>query len=198
MIIYNKNGVVFLDTVVDDSSFLYNEICGSEYVRLDFSLTEYDEIPLGAYIIHRDVQYTLHEAPTIEMVSEEEYKITAIFEAPAKQLELYSLRNHVDKRVDFMLTAKPAEHVGMVLEALRVRDKAWTLGNCIDAAEKTITYSYVSCMEALQMIADAFDTEWEIIDHTINLGKVEHLKDAPLRLSYGKDLDLTPVLVAPI
>lgn len=192
MIIYNKNGVVFLDTVVDDSSFLYNEICGSEYVRLDFSLTEYDEIPLGAYIIHRDVQYTLHEAPTIKMVSEEEYKITATFEAPAKQLELYSLRNHVDKRVDFMLTAKPAEHVGMVLEALRVRDKAWALGNCIDAAEKTITYSYVSCMEALQMIADAFDTEWEIIDHTINLGKVEHLKDAPLRLSYGKDFGLNP------
>lgn len=192
MIIYNKNGVVFLDTVVDDSSFLYNEICGSEYVRLDFSLTEYAEIPLGAYIIYRDVQYTLHEAPTIEMVSEEEYKITATFEAPAKQLEQYSLRNYVDKRVDFMLTAKPAEHVGMVLEALRVRDKAWTLGNCIDAAEKTITYSYVSCMEALQMIADAFDTEWEIIDHTINLGKVEHLKDAPLRLSYGKDFGLNP------
>ena len=192
MIIYNKYGVVFLDTVVDDSSFLYNEICGSEYVRLDFSLTKYYEIPLGAYIIHRDVQYTLHEAPTIEMVSEEEYKITATFEAPAKQLELYSLRNYVDKRVDFMLTAKPAEHVGMVLEALRVRDKAWTLGNCIDAAEKTITYSYVSCMEALQMIADAFDTEWEIIDHTINLGKVEHLKDAPLSLSYGKDFGLIP------
>lgn len=192
MIIYNKNGVVFLDTVVDDSSFLYNEICGSEYVRLDFSLTEYAEIPLGAYIIHRDVRYTLHEAPTIEMVSQEEYKITATFEAPAKQLELYSLRNHVDKRVDFMLTAKPAEHVGMVLEALRVRDKAWAIGNCIDAAEKTITYSYVSCMEALQMIADAFDTEWEIIDHTINLGKVEHLNDAPLRLSYGKDFGLNP------
>lgn len=192
MIIYNKNGVVFLDTVVDDSSFLYNEICGSEYVRLDFSLTEYAEIPLGAYIIHRDVQYTLHEAPTIEMVSQEEYKITATFEAPAKQLEQYSLRNYVDKRVDFMLTAKPAEHVGMVLEALRVRDKAWAIGNCIDAAEKTITYSYVSCMEALQMIADAFDTEWEIIDHTINLGKVEHLNDAPLRLSYGKDFGLNP------
>lgn len=192
MIIYNNNGVVFLDTDVNDSSFLYNEICGSEYVRLDFSLSEYAEIPLGSYIIYRDVQYTLHEAPTIEMVSPDEYKITATFEAPAKQLELYSLRNYVDKRVDFMLTAKPAEHVGMVLEALRVRDKAWALGNCIDAAEKTITYSYVSCMEALKMIADAFDTEWEIIDHTINLGKVEHLKDAPLSISYGKDFGLNP------
>lgn len=192
MIIYNKNGVVFLDTDVNDSSFLYNEICGSEYVRLDFSLSEYAEIPLGSYILHRDVQYTLHEAPTIEMVSPDEYKITATFEAPAKQLELYSLRNYVDKRVDFPYTAKPIEHINMVLEALRVRDKKWVAGNCIEAPEKTINYSYVTCMEALQMIADAFDTEWEIIDHTINLGKVEHLKDAPLSISYGKDFGLNP------
>ena len=36
------------------------------------------------------------------------------------------------------------------------------------------------------MIADAFETEWEVIGKTINLRKVEYFKDNPLPLSYGR------------
>ena len=66
------------------------------------------------------------------------------------------------------------------------------MGGCIEATEKTLSYSHTSCADALQMLADEFKTEWEIRGKAIYLRRVEYNKANPLRLRYGRDCGLKP------
>ena len=88
-------------------------------------------------------------------------------------------------RLKFSYTARPAEHIEMIVANLNKREAGWTVGEVIDAPEKVVTYSHNSVLDALGMIAEAYDTEWDIQGHTINLRKAEYNKEAPLVLSYG-------------
>lgn len=74
----------------------------------------------------------------------------------------------------------------LMIDNLNLHDSGWKIGTCIDAPEKTLTFSHESCMEALNRFADEYNTEFEFIGKTINFGKVERFKDNPLPLSYGK------------
>ena len=103
---------------------------------------------------------------------------------------------------DFPLTGTPKDHLDKVLASLNYRGWAihyaqafdgvvtrpitWAAGTCIDADERTINYSNASIYQALNMIAEEFDTEWYIEGTTIYLGIVRHNEDAPLELSYGQ------------
>mgnify|MGYP000173649705 FL=1 len=78
------------------------------------------------------------------------------------------------------------------MKALNRRDSGWTVGGCIEATEKTLSYSHTSCADALQMLADEFKTEWEIRGKAIYLRRVEYNKANPLRLRYGRDCGLKP------
>ena len=68
----------------------------------------------------------------------------------------------------------------------------WKVGTCIDAPEKTIEFNHTYCDEALQSVADAFETEYENNNHTISLRKVEYFKEDPLPLAYGKGNGFMP------
>ena len=69
---------------------------------------------------------------------------------------------------------------------MNMRESGWEVGECIDAVEQVISFNHAYCSDALNQIADAFDTEWEVEGKTIHLRKVEYFKDNPLALSYGK------------
>jgi hypothetical protein len=74
----------------------------------------------------------------------------------------------------------------MLVDNLNLRDTGWSAGSYIDAAEKVISYNHTYCLDALNQMADEFETEWEIDGKTISLHKVEYNKDNPLPLSYGR------------
>lgn len=185
MIIYNDRGEVLLDIVVDDESFAYSELCGDDYVKLQFSLTSYVELPVGAYIVYNGVRYTLIMPDNITKHHSRDIEYTVIFEAPQSLMGLYVVSNIVDGRVNFSLTGTPQEHLQLIVDVLNERDRGWSVGACITGAAKTITYNKINCYDALQLIAQEFDTEYETIDKSISLGKVLYHGDSPLPLSYG-------------
>lgn len=192
MRIYNTDGTAYLDIAVNDESFRYRELQGEGYVQLSFDLPTYVELPVGSYIIVDDARYTLLDAATIASEHTRSYKYTARFEASQSLLKLYCFRNAVDGRLKFPLTAKPIEHLQMLIDNLAPRDAMWSIGDCIDAAEKLINYDYLSCYDALDLIAATFETEWEVVGGVISLHKVEYHRHEPLALAYGKDKGLLP------
>lgn len=192
MKIYETNGTEYLDIAVDDSSYRYRELRGGDYVQLEFSSPTHIELPLRSYIVVDNVRYTLLQAPKIESQHSRSYAYVARFEGPQALLKLYRFRNTTDSRQKFPLTAKPIEHLQMLIDNLAPRDSMWQLGECIEASEKAISYDYLSCYDALELIAATFETEWEIVGGTISLHKVEYYRNEPLALAYGKNKGLLP------
>lgn len=192
MRIYHPYESTPIDLSVSDESYRYRELQGEDYVQLEFSCAEPIELPLMSYIYVDYVPYKLLDKPKITKVHSRNYEYVARFESPQSMLKLYRFRNTVDRRLSFPLTAKPHEHLEMLIAQLEVRDSMWRLGECIDAPAKTINYDYLTCYEALELMASIFETEWEVVDGAISLHKVEYDMDNPLALSYGKDKGLLP------
>lgn len=192
MKIYDKYGNEYLDIAVDDKSYRYRELKGEDYVQLEFASPTHVELPLRSYIVIDDMQYTLLDMPKITEQHSRNFEYVARFDAPQSMLKLYRFRNPVDGRLKFPITAKPAEHLQMLIDNLAPRNAMWQMGDCIDAPEKVISYDYLTCYDALDLIAATFDTEWEIVGGVISLHKVEYYRNEPLALAYGKDNGLLP------
>lgn len=176
---------------VDDSSYRRREIMGEDELVLNFSLAVYEEIPAGSTVTFEGDTYTLFQSCRVDKRGSRSFEYQATFNADYAYLRKYMFYNWVDKRLSFDLTARPWEHVQMIVDNLNDRlqsgDTPWRLGEgCIESAEKLISYSCNNCMEALQAVADTFETEWEVKGRTIFLRKVEYNAGSPLKLSYGR------------
>lgn len=80
----------------------------------------------------------------------------------------------------------------LLVDNLNLRDSGWTVGDCIVATEKYLSFNHEYCYDVLGRLAQEFNTEWEIDGKTIHLRKVEKFKTEPLALSYGKGNGFRP------
>lgn len=183
--IYKSDGQV-VDININDDSQRYAALCGDDYVTLKWESVDYVNIEQFSYVEIDGTRYTLLEPVAITCEHSRKYKYEARFEGARGLLRLYRFINPVDGRAKFSLTAKPHEHLQMLIDNLAPRNSAWAVGECVDGAEKVITYDYLTCREALELMAQTFDTEWEVVGNTISLRKVSYDKDTPIALSYGK------------
>ena len=186
MTIYDNKGVVLHELTVDDNSYRYSELCGDHYVRLQFSSFEYIDIPVGSYVVFNGLRYTLLDPQNVKVNNRTNYEYVAIFDAEHKKLGQWLFKNTVDGRLKFTLTAKPHEHLQMLIDNLSMRDRAWTMGECVKGDEITISYNYISCLDALRLMAEKLKTEWEVVANTVHLRKVEYNYLSPVSLAYGK------------
>lgn len=208
-----KERVVILDVTPEDSSYYYSELRGEEYYLVEFTLTEYKDIPFGSYITNENVvNYFLHESPNVTQVNGSAYRYKVRFEGYYHMLKKCVMRNNVDKRISFILTATPREHLQMILEPLQLRYDTlstypnwWKINDSSIDSEDAITISYdeLNCWEALQLLASELDVDFEFkhegaktITHadkkevcyvySVLLKKLEHNYSSPLVLEYGK------------
>ena len=206
MIIYNPNGTPLLtDTggaaahlMVGDDSYRMAELMGDDCLMLIFSLAEPVTFPLRCYTVFEGQTYYLFSSPEITKQHNRQYDYTMPMYTSAYLLHITMMRNVVtnystgvvggDLRLSFPLTAKPREHVQMIADCLNVKDSGWTVEVTADVenTEKLVAYEFVYCDDALRAVATAYDTEYEIVGKHIILGKVEHNKNTPLSMSYGK------------
>lgn len=186
MIIYSPTGATLLDVMPDDNSYRHRAIMGDNALTLYFSLAQHVEIPVGAYCEHDGERYTLMHPESLKMQHTRHFDYTLELEGEQGKMSIWKFRNPIDGRLRFSLTAKPHEHLQMLVDNLNRRDSGWTLGTCIDSPERVVNYDHAFCRDALAMMAKAFDTEYEIVGKRISLGAVEHDRANALPLSYGK------------
>nr|WP_291805985.1 cell envelope integrity protein TolA [Capnocytophaga sp.] len=175
-----------LDILPTDESYRYRSIMGEHTLTLYFSLPTYTDIPTGAWCEFQGEWYTLNQPAKIVKHNSFSFEYTVTMDSEGANLKNYKFRNPNDKTLKFPFTASPRYHIQILVDCLNMIDSGWTLGTTIEASEKLISYNHNNCLEALDMIAKAFETEYEIIGKTIHLHKVEYFKDNPLPLQYGK------------
>ena len=175
-----------IDILPTDESYRYRSIMGEHTLTLYFALPSYTDIPTGAWCEFANERYTLNQPAKIVKHNTRNFEYTLTMDSEGVNLKNYKFRNPNDKTLKFPFTASPRYHIQILVDCLNMIDSGWQVGNCIEASEKLVSYNHNNCLEALEMIAKAFETEYEIIGKTIHLHKVEYFKDNPLPLQYGK------------
>ena len=176
----------YIDVLPTDESYRYRSIMGEHTLTLYFALPSYTDIPTGAWCEFANERYTLNQPAKIVKHNTRHFEYTLTMDSEGVNLKNYKFRNPNDKTLKFPFTASPHYHIQILVDCLNMIDSGWQVGNCIEASEKLVSYNHNNCLEALEMIAKAFETEYEIIGKTIHLHKVEYFKDNPLPLQYGK------------
>lgn len=189
---YNENDT--LEVYEDDSSYRQRRLMEKETLVLKFSLTEWVDIPINAWVEYENERFFLMELPSIKKNGERNIEYTLNMVADDSALSLYKFINPIDRRVKWSMCAKPWEFIKAIIDNLNEREGAeiWHVGECVEANEKTIEFNHTQLDEALQEVAETFETEWEISNRTISLKKVEYFKESPLSLSYGKGNGFVP------
>lgn len=176
----------YIDVLPTDESYRYRSIMGEHTLTLYFALPSYTDIPTGAWCEFANERYTLNQPAKIVKHNTRHFEYTLTMDSEGVNLKNYKFRNPNDKTLKFPFTASPRYHIQILVDCLNMIDNGWQVGNCIEASEKLVSYNHNNCLEALEMIAKAFETEYEIIGKTIHLHKVEYFKNNPLPLQYGK------------
>ena len=176
----------YIDVLPTDESYRYRSIMGEHTLNLYFALSTYTDIPTGAWCEFQGERYTLNQPAKVVKHNSRHFEYTLTMDSEGANLKNYKFRNPNDKTLKFPFTASPRYHVQILVDCLNMIDSGWQVGTTIEANEKLISYNHNNCLEALDMIAKAFETEYEIIGKTIHLHKVEYFKDNPLPLQYGK------------
>lgn len=176
----------YIDVLPTDESYRYRSIMGEHTLTLYFALPSYTDIPTGAWCEFANERYTLNQPAKIVKHNTRHFEYTLTMDSEGVNLKNYKFRNSNDKTLKFPFTASPRYHIQILVDCLNMIDSGWQVGNCIEASEKLVSYNHNNCLEALEMIAKSFETEYEIIGKTIHLHKVEYFKNNPLPLQYGK------------
>lgn len=176
----------YIDVLPTDESYRYRSIMGEHTLNIYFSLSTYTDIPTGAWCEFQGERYTLNQPAKVVKHNSRHFEYTLTMDSEGSNLKNYKFRNPNDKTLKFPFTASPRYHIQILVDCLNMIDSGWQVGTTIEANEKLISYNHNNCLEALDMIAKAFETEYEIIGKTIHLHKVEYFKNNPLPLQYGK------------
>lgn len=187
MVIYDKAGSILLDIEVDDTSVRYKAIKGENSLTLKFSLAEHVEVPLGSYCVFKGETYSLMMPEDLTMNHRRSFEYTLVMYSGDARAKRYVFVNPVDGRVKFSLTAKPIEHLQMFVDNMNMRDAGWSVGECPDHVEITLSYNSTKCHDALVQQADELKLDYWFNGKVVNIGKLELNKDNPLSLSYGGD-----------
>ncbi len=182
--LYNGNEKIILP--VTDDSYSYNSVMGENGLTLYFSSEKYIKIPVGSYCDFAGERYSLKKDSNFTKEGTRKYEYTLLLETDQSDLKLWKIRNTVDNRIKFSYTATPREHLELFVANANRRSSGWKVGECVEGKEVTFEYNHTYILDGLNDFANQIGTEWQIINKTVHLRKVEYNKSSPLVLSYGK------------
>lgn len=180
----------------DDSSYRYRALMAAPQLVIKFVLPFFYEFPVGASCVYDGQTYYIRRPEDIKKQGERNIEYSMTLTSTDANMANYKLRNSVDGRLKWSMCAKPHEFIEEIVKNLNEREGTdkWKVGSpMIDATEKTVEFNHTYISDALNDIASAFETEWEITsNHEIRLRKVEYFRDEPLPLSYGRGNGFVP------
>lgn len=190
--LYNDDKEIKIE--VKDESYSYEAIMGEDTLTLYFSHPGYIEIPVGSWCDFYGKRYSLKKDSNFKKNGERNFEYTLILETSKADAMMWKVRHTVENSIKFAYTAKAHEHLRLLVENLNRRGIGWKVGNYIEGTEKVINYNHTYILDALNQLAELYETEWQITEETvdgkqiktIHLRKVEYNKENPLKLSYGK------------
>ena len=199
MIIYDPSGNTSEENVLYEMPKIYEgciekfTLMQEDYIELHFNSVDPIYFPIGSHTTWNDKEYYIIEAqqPSYDE-STGGYNYELKFEAyyRAWQMKIYKYSPDVDKKNDkdngtreaeFSLTANLENQVNTFVRCLNKEGFSYNGNGFVSDVPdedyykevKTMTYSSVNFIEALNQIADEWDAEWWVDGNFIRFGKCQ-------------------------
>lgn len=181
------------------------ELMKEDYVELHFNLAEPVFFPIGSYCTWHDKVYQVTEiqSPTYDSNTggyKYELKLEAYYFAWKNRMYKYKSEYNNTLEASFNLTANLEEQVKTLVRCLN--DVEGMRYNGTDKYDfnvpkddydlkkvKTQSYSSVNYIDALAQIAEAWDTEWWVIENVIHFGKCQDAEGTNVDFILGKNVE---------
>lgn len=181
------------------------ELMKEDYVELHFNLAEPVFFPIGSYCTWHDKVYQVTEiqSPTYDSNTggyQYELKLEAYYFAWKNRMYKYKSEYNNTLEASFNLTANLEEQVRTLVRCLN--DVEGMRYNGTDKYDftvpkddydlkkvKTQSYSSVNYIDALAQIAEAWDTEWWVIENVIHFGKCQDAEGTNVDFILGKNVE---------
>lgn len=181
------------------------ELMKEDYVELHFNLAEPVFFPIGSYCTWHDKVYQVTEiqSPTYDSNTggyKYELKLEAYYFAWKNRMYKYKSEYNNTLEASFNLTANLEEQVRTLVRCLN--DVEGMRYNGTDKygfyvpkddndlkKVKTQSYSSVNYIDALAQIAEAWDTEWWVIENVIHFGKCQDAEETNVDFILGKNVE---------
>lgn len=197
--IRNLSDDIIWEGYVDDDSYRSKEVMGDNKLFLHFSSDSPVQMPLFAYTHFKGEKYFLWKPENFRKVNTEnhEYKLemdTYLVYLKSQKYEFFTTTQSDNPEITFSLSANPQRFVKLAVDNMNIKDadKGWTVGEWIIADEANLDFDDMTIWDALNMIAEKFNTEWEVENKVIHMRKVEKLPESPVPLMYGYNGGILP------
>lgn len=181
------------------------ELMKEDYVELHFNLAEPVFFPIGSYCTWHDKVYQVTEiqSPTYDSNTggyKYELKLEAYYFAWKNRMYKYKSEYNNTLEASFNLTANLEEQVKTLVRCLNeVEGMRYNGTDEYDfnvpkddydlKKVKTQSYSSVNYIDALAQIAEAWDTEWWVIENVIHFGKCQDAEGTNVDFILGKNVE---------
>lgn len=176
-----------VDTVLlplDESTF-NNKLMNEHNLAFSFTSVTTLDLKIGDYIIYKGETFTINKSANIKRDHLRQYDLT--FEGPRHTLSRFFLKQ--SGSMTFSYTGSSDDFMYMFLQSVNSSDSGWTLGEIEDMESVTIDFDKTYCLDALTMIAQEFEAEWDIKGKVISLKKrIGTAKNLPVSYGMGNGL----------
>lgn len=142
------------------------------------------DMRIGDTLTYKGEVMTINKEPNVSKLSSLQYSTTVVFQGLRHSLERYILKDEGALTFDYFGTL--SDFLLMFLESINASDSGWTLGEVEETEPTSISFDRVDCFSALNMIAQAFSCEWQIVGKQITVKKTVG-QVTGINLAYGKD-----------
>ena len=189
--IYNQFDELKLTVSPSDNSTRQRGVMADHMLALSFVSFDFVRLDVNDWVEFEGQRYWLIEEYVPKQTSTVEWEYDVKFYGPENLLSQALMLKTVDGENDpvFSLTAPAHEQVALVVENInrQMGTTDWKVGEVIDTENLVVDYEGTYCSDALNMIADAAETEWWIDGMTVNLGRCEYGESVPLGYANGAE-----------
>lgn len=176
--IYKQNGELRTTVSPSDSSTHQKGIMADNVLNLSFTLYEFVRLYVNDYITYQGETFALLNDYRPQKKSSIEYQYDVKFYGIESELKKALVLKMVDNDNDttFALNDSAAVHLQLIVDNVnRIKgSKNWRIGEVVASVNKDVAYDRTNCYDALNKLAETFETEWWIEGNTINLTRCEH------------------------
>lgn len=188
--LYDRLGNLKAEFQPGDNDAQDKSIQGDNVLSLGFKLYEFMAVDVNDYVDFMGERYWAIEryVPVEKNRMEWEYNFQ-LYGIESLVKRFLVLRNtDGDDEAVFSLTARPSEHLRLIVECVNrgMGTTTWKAGVAEGEENVVMSYEGTYCDEALRELSDKCGTEWWVDGDTLNLSRCE--RGEPVALGYGHGL----------
>ena len=175
----NRNDEPLYSAPVTTEAIFRHELMTEEYVQLVFNEVSQVDFPIGCYLEHEGRKYVVTTLVYPELI-DGGYKYSIRFEAEWmrwRNITCFFVNEFTGKpEANWSDTSTPDTFLSQVTKNIsRAIGQTYTFAyDSSLTATKDLTFDNKTVLEALSMIAEAFETEWWVDGSVIHLSRCEH------------------------